>query len=657
MHTYDAAFEIHMRTSFHPWHRAFLSHLERELQQIDPTVTVPYWRSDQKAENVFTENFIGKTEKSSATAGPSVPIFDRQNPLYSYQTLWGPLLRGYQYQNPANEKPYDQIQGQSEILSDFVVENVYDEGLNISSTQFKGWAYNEEQESHNPSHSAFTGLVSDIGKDPTDPLFFLLHGNVDRLWALWQRKYDRLSPTRTDSYPFQGKHPGHVGPQRFPRNRDKGNFSKDTLWPWDLDHDLIRPTRSWNFQNIGSGNVPQINLRFPSSPITTAPGPSPTVEDMIDHQGRLNGGITMGFDYDKIPYFDHDPIYFDDTIMASTEQNNETFLNSSLPVESRLAAAQNARLRKQDELFSLLNIVKEKDEDERIRIRSVHLVDKTKEQFLDAGIELIQDDSAPIALRSELIHSVSNAKRSNLHFPSRQPQFFNVLRGLIKSDIPLLRHPSIEILSANEDETVQEFLVEELKKDQSAFISKKDAIAFLTQNPKPQHAKLFTDTFKQSEDEEVKAAALKGLANDPNSAELLEKVVLDDQERFKVREAGALALHQINHKTMNELAAKIIATPEIEGHKIFFTSFAPDPDEVDFKAGLLNMLTFTGDINRLKRNEDLKSSLKQVIVQSADKKSNFFGSTERMDAKKMESSTIIEKMASKLLDKLEESDE
>lgn len=667
MHTYDAAAEIHRRTSFHPWHRFFNCHLERELQAINQSVTIPYWRFDEGANKVFTTEFVGETPNSSGLTTPAErfllapkPKFSPTNPLFTYHTIWGDLIRGYRHKNPLNEKPSDDIFIQKRIVSDEVlVPNVYRvQGDNVSSTKFKGWAYYEETSSHNPAHDTFDGRVCDVGRDPIDPLFFMMHSNVDRLWALWQRKHNRLIPTETNTYPFQGQYQGNPGSGRQPDNDDIGNFLEDTLWPWNFDHNPTRPSREWDFTSIGLdvGNVPQMDLKFPSSHTTDHPQTAPTVRDAIDYQGRLNNGQHLGFDYDVVPYFDHDEIDYDGEPMEEIDELNDAFLDSSLSTEERLKSANSLRFQ-EDTQSSLFEILQDQNEDERIRIRTIGLIDKGDERFLDVGLSVISDATAPADLRAELIHAVFTAKRSNRHFSSSQPEFFNILRGLIRNDNPNLRFQAMSILIASDDEVVQDFLVEEIKNGESGFISTKDAVALLAQNIKPQHAPLFRELFETHSDPEVRIAALAGLGNDPESTDLLQKVVLDQEESFKIRETGALSLHHIDREKMNDLAAQIIAVPDAEGHKTFFTSFAPDPDEVDFKAGLLNMLTFTGDVNRLKHNEGLKTSLEQVIDPRTGNKSNFRGSLEIMSDAPLEGPTVIEQMAAKLLNKFEAIDE
>ncbi len=59
MHVLAANPEEHGNVGFLPWHRAYLLDLERELQAIDPSVALPYWRFDRPAPKLFTREFMG----------------------------------------------------------------------------------------------------------------------------------------------------------------------------------------------------------------------------------------------------------------------------------------------------------------------------------------------------------------------------------------------------------------------------------------------------------------------------------------------------------------------------------------------------------------------------------------------------------------------
>jgi hypothetical protein len=667
MHTIDAKNEIHRRTSFHPWHRVFQMHIEREIQNKHPHVTIPYWKFDEPAQNVFTEKFIGKTKPTLATnPGGNIhygeqlePDFDSANPLFTYSkhVLWGGALkRAYRSVNPAVNKP--EIADENTIIC---------QGNVTEKDDFSYWSNYEEENSHNNAHWTFTGNVVDIGKDPMDPLFFMMHANVDRLWALWQHEYDRFDAGDIKTYPLLGKYNGPRGEAwRNGKNlnsdgfydvgkNDVGNYADDTLWPWDFDNILSRPMREWASLRVGygAGKVPQIKIQFPSSLTSKYPQDPITVKSTIDYQDRVNNQFPQGFDYDFIPYFTADRKSFCTMPKENINNKIENFFDKNKGIAERLQFINKSYFRTEDEKTQVLNIVFDKNEDIEIRVKSVKLIDETNVNFLDNALKCIADESEATELRSELIHLAFASNRSNPFYPSYKPDFFNILRGLLRSSEPQLRFQSIDLLASQQDEVVQEFLVEELKKDSSNFISKQDAIFFLRENPKPNHAKIFRQLIGENKDTNIRKAAIEGLGNDPESEGFLKEVVLNDSEDFKVREASALSLHNLNHELMNELAAQIIAKPEPgEGIKLF-RSTDPDPDEVDFKAGLLNMLTFTGDVNKLKNNEELKSSLREVNLPSTQNKANFKTTLEAFTDKSIEEPTILEQMSKKLLTRIE----
>jgi Common central domain of tyrosinase len=81
MHRLEIALDqAHGNPGFLSWHRAYLLDLERELQKIDPSVTLPYWRFDQPAPNAFTADFMG-------LPGPGdTVVFSETNLLRQWQT-------------------------------------------------------------------------------------------------------------------------------------------------------------------------------------------------------------------------------------------------------------------------------------------------------------------------------------------------------------------------------------------------------------------------------------------------------------------------------------------------------------------------------------------------------------------------------------------
>jgi hypothetical protein len=133
---------------------------------------------------------------------------------------------------------------------------------------------------HGNAHTSFTGssYIRSRGTAPRDPLFFLLHCNVDRLWARWQWFHNRFDGTQPNTFFFRGS-------ATSTPHTDIGHNLLDTMWPWNNVTGFPRPD-----------NAPR--TPFPQVATATAPGPAPTVGDMIDYLGFLNAQSAMNFAYD-----------------------------------------------------------------------------------------------------------------------------------------------------------------------------------------------------------------------------------------------------------------------------------------------------------------------------------------------------------------------
>src|SRR4029079_95004 len=125
-----------------------------------------------------------------------------------------------------------------------------------------------EGDPHGLAHTSFGGFLSSIPTAARDPLFFLLHANVDRLWAKWQWLNRLTDAGNPDA--FAAAVPNRIG-----------HRLGDTMWPWNGVTTNPRP-----------GAAPGGGLA--ASSMTTAPGPTPKVADMIDHQA-VGGGPPLGF--------------------------------------------------------------------------------------------------------------------------------------------------------------------------------------------------------------------------------------------------------------------------------------------------------------------------------------------------------------------------
>ncbi|HEX6900454.1 MAG TPA: tyrosinase family protein [Thermoanaerobaculia bacterium] len=252
MHTNVSSPQAHGAPGFLPWHRAYLLDLERELQAIDPSVSLPYWRFDQPAPNIFTRDFLGVSDSLGTVQ------FSPTNPLQFWRTDGVQGINRRPFFNTGTGAP--SLRTEAQTLA-----------IGTTYSAFRSMEGNP----HGSAHVSFGGFISSIGTAARDPLFFLLHCNVDRLWAKWQRVNGRFDPALAASYDNTPSPVGHNLP--------------DTMWPWNGITGGTRPPTA-------PGGA------MASSPSATAPGPQPRVRDSLDYQGIVNLISRLGFDYDDVQF-------------------------------------------------------------------------------------------------------------------------------------------------------------------------------------------------------------------------------------------------------------------------------------------------------------------------------------------------------------------
>ena len=211
MHLDNTSDEAHGLDGFLPWHRAYLLDLERELQAIDPSVALPYWRFDAPAPRVFSQSFMGRTETLAGAVR-----FNPSNPLSLFATdgQIGIVRR------PAFDT---QLAPAGNVLGPVIGE----QPVILFAQPYARLRPPLENNPHGRAHTSFdVGFIREIGNAVRDPLFFLLHANVDRLWAKWQWFNARFDPASQDAYFFRSA-AGTAGAERI------GHNAPDTMWPWN----------------------------------------------------------------------------------------------------------------------------------------------------------------------------------------------------------------------------------------------------------------------------------------------------------------------------------------------------------------------------------------------------------------------------------------
>ena len=179
----DGPTNRHFSPAFLPWHREFINRYEALLQETNPLVKLLYWdwttdpANSTGGFNFFTSSFMGASGRGTGGVSIGAPFVP---------TLGGPTVT--RNLNTSTTPPPN---------SDATIVS------GTGTTTFPSFAsVIEAVPNHNSAHG-YIGGGGDMSFIPTaaqDPFFFLLHTNVDRLWAQWQRKVSslgRLDPATT----------------------------------------------------------------------------------------------------------------------------------------------------------------------------------------------------------------------------------------------------------------------------------------------------------------------------------------------------------------------------------------------------------------------------------------------------------------------------
>ncbi|MFG2818496.1 tyrosinase family protein [Kitasatospora sp. NPDC048365] len=177
----------HRSPSFLPWHRRFLLDFERDLQSVNPEVSLPYWdwTADRTADaGLWGPDLLGGNGRSSdgrVTTGPFAASGGR------WTLGVRPDTRDYLRRSLGTAVA--QLPTRAEVETVLAIETYDAPPWNSASEGFRnrleGW---RGANLHNRVHVWVGGLMS-TGMSPNDPVFWLHHCFIDKLWAEWQRRH------------------------------------------------------------------------------------------------------------------------------------------------------------------------------------------------------------------------------------------------------------------------------------------------------------------------------------------------------------------------------------------------------------------------------------------------------------------------------------
>ena len=191
----------HQGPVFGPWHRALLRQLELELQKIDAQVEIPYWdwtRSDSRSRtsSLWRDDFLGPDGRVSGPQAGKVMsgpfAFDAGNwPIRAKDRSDAPdyLIRRLGRAADARTLPTTAAVNAALTTRPYDTAPWEDSTRDRNDpTEWRGFRIQLEIPLHNLVHRWVGGNMVDM-TSPNDPVFWLHHCNIDRLWAEWQVRH------------------------------------------------------------------------------------------------------------------------------------------------------------------------------------------------------------------------------------------------------------------------------------------------------------------------------------------------------------------------------------------------------------------------------------------------------------------------------------
>ncbi|RKP09204.1 hypothetical protein THASP1DRAFT_3510, partial [Thamnocephalis sphaerospora] len=175
---YDRFVQVHLDNtdfahgvpSFLPWHRKFTRDFELALQRIDPTVSVPYWDWSLDSQAPEQSPIFGADMFGGNGQGEDNCVMDGK---FANWVLAVPERRCLQ--RSFNER--------AEISALYPPESLL--SIQREEITYEDFWYALEGPPHGVVHMGIGGDMASM-TSPNDPLFWVHHSFIDKLWSDWQ---------------------------------------------------------------------------------------------------------------------------------------------------------------------------------------------------------------------------------------------------------------------------------------------------------------------------------------------------------------------------------------------------------------------------------------------------------------------------------------
>jgi len=510
--------QAHNGPAFLAWHRAYILRFERELQKLDPTVSLHYWRMNQQPGPGLPAAVFDVQSWGTNTIGPGIgPVtFDAANSLFGWQINGEALSR-----NRRDRGGITDFDLESSVLN---YEKYRDDDT--------GDAFSEKLEigNHNTGHGWVGSWMADCQRSPRDPIFWLFHCDLDRSWALWQATKGRFGTTGANVNDYMPNDAYTAGSFNA-----KGHHLKDTMWPWDGVFGTGAPgdPSSDRPPSAPGGMFPKALLPGIWPPAAAKPRPA----DVIDYLGIEDRVHNLGFSYDMVPF---------GTIAAPPVKPlaAKASLDAAAPWTERRAAVQALNPRKPEAKAKLLDVLNSAKSDDALRVEALHrLVRAGAAEGFDAALAIVHDPhNGGHSLHVAAVYALGEMCMFGRVIAARHHDAEAALAEVVKSGEVPLRRAAIETLAVMQAPDASALLREQLD-SKTPWLSPAEAISLLkVAAPRAAETAAALRRHVDSRNPTTQALAILGLQGDTASRTRRLEVLLDTDAPPDVRGAALESL-------------------------------------------------------------------------------------------------------------------
>jgi tyrosinase len=174
-----------------PWHRRYLLDFERALQSVNPRVTLPYWdwtRDRGPGASLWAPGFMGGDGRAADGQVMDGP--------FAHSTGDWPIITRYEdspFLRRAMGIEETVLPTRAEVRAVLAIDAYDAAPWDITAPGFRNHLEGfTGADIHNRVHRWVGGHMGQA-VSPNDPVFWMHHCFVDKLWSDWQRRHPRRS--------------------------------------------------------------------------------------------------------------------------------------------------------------------------------------------------------------------------------------------------------------------------------------------------------------------------------------------------------------------------------------------------------------------------------------------------------------------------------